>query len=636
MTFRQFAFNNVKRNTRQYLSYFFSCMFSVAVFYIYAVLMFHPEIQNHSFRDVVQNGITAVEVIIFGFSFLFVLYSTGAFIKSRKKEYGILMTLGISKRQLNRMLILENTLIGLISIIAGMLVGTLFANLFIMGFSNLLGMDSSLGFQISWKAPVLTFVCYMIMFEFNSLFVVWTLRLNSIVHLFHSARGPLKTPRFSWILALLGFGLVVAAYYLAWTSDLTTIGLRMLPILALVIPGTYLLFTQFSILFIHLLKKNKSVYFKETNLLTISDLGYKLKDHARLLFFVTILSAVAFTASGVIYGIFKSAENEAAALIPQDVSLVSKGEENINRMDEEVNKVKQAFEEENVRYETFTADLTQAEILSDNSEFWVDMMPFSYYQALLEFQDKQPGQPLAEDEIYVMFTQFEMSVSNQMPDTVTLKSENHQQDFKTKAIPTIVNANYHTRYTVVVPDSVYETYLSVAEPNEHYRYVAFTIDRWTSHAELIEDTLSRPDREIVTGIDSRSNIYLVLREAFSYALFFGLFVSILFFLAAGSILYFKLYQDLDRDVQQYRALYRIGLTIKEMKKVATQQVAYLFFLPFIIAGIHAGFAFKALQNMLASSVFLPSVIIISGFFIIYAIYFFFIRGLYISKIKQVM
>ncbi len=636
MTFRQFAFNNVKRNSRQYLSYFFSCMFSVAVFFIYAVIMFHPEIQNHDFRDVVQSGITAVEVIIFGFSFLFVLYSTGAFIKSRKKEYGILMTLGISKSQLNRLLILENSIIGLVSIIAGILIGTLFSNLFIMGFSNLLGLENSLGFQISWKALLLTFVGYFIMFELNSLIVVWTLRVNSIVNLFHGARAPKRTPKFSWILAIIGFLLVIAAYYLAWTSDLLSIGYRMLPILGLIIPGTYLLFTQFSVLFIHLLKKNKHLYFKKTNILTISELGYKLKDHARLLFFVTILSAVAFTASGVLYGVFDSAETEASVYVPQDASFLSKGEENIDKMDEEVSKFTKTLDEEKIDYQALTVDRTQALTMIDGVETWVDILSYSDYKSLLELNDEELTENLGENEMMVMLATFEMTFSNRISDELTIESENNQQTLQTKIVPTIVNSNYHTRHTVVVNDEMYKEFASVAEPNEKYRYIALTFDDWVANAELIDETADKIDNEIVSGIDTKANTYLAMRNSLSYALFFGLFISVLFFLAAGSILYFKIYQDLDKDVRQYHALYRIGLTIGEMKKIATQQVAYLFFIPFILAVIHAGFAFKALQNMLESSVLIPSVTLISGYLLVYAIYFFFIRGLYIRKIKQVM
>ncbi|UOQ48819.1 ABC transporter permease [Gracilibacillus caseinilyticus] len=635
MTFRQFAFNNVKRNFRQYLSYFFSCMFSVAVFFIYAVIMFHPEMEGHTFRQTVQRGITAVEIIIFVFSFLFILYSTGAFVKSRKHEYAILMTLGIGKGQLNRLLILENTIIGLVSIIAGLLVGTLFANIFIMGFSNLLDLEESLGFVIAWKALALTVAGYFVMFEINSILVVWTLRLNSIVSLFKGARGPKKTPKFSWILSIIGLALVIAAYYLAATANLITIFERMFIILALIVPGTYLLYTQFSVLLIHLLKKNKTLYLKKTNLLTISDLGYKLKDHARLLFFVTILSAVAFTASGVIYGIYQSAETEASAYIPQDASFLSKGEENIAQMDQEVKKITDGLKQEDISFQTLIVDRTQAQTMIDGEQVWIDLLAYSDYRALAELQGESVIQ-LGNDEAMLLQYHYMTAVAPFNQDQLTIESEEAKVTLQARAAAkSILNPNFQTTYTVVVPDRTFSEFAAVAQPNEHYRYVALFIDNWTSNAEMITEKLALADTDI-TVTHSTADQYLMFRDSFSYALFFGLFVSVLFFLAAGSILYFKLYQDLDKDIQRYQSLYRIGLTVKEMKQSATRQIGYLFFTPFVFAVVHAGFAFWALQNMLESSILLPSILLISCYLAIYVIYFFFVRGLYINKIKQVM
>ncbi len=636
MTFRQFAFNNVKRNARQYLSYFFSCMFSVAVFFIYAVIMFHPEIEGHEFRQSVQRGILAAEIIIFAFSFLFVMYSTGAFVKSRKKEYGLLMTLGISKGQLNRLLIIENTIIAIVSIVAGVLVGILFANLFIMGFSQILGLDGSLGFYIAPKAILLTVIGYFIMFEINSLFVVWTLRTNAVIDLFRGARAPKRVPRFSWILSIIGVGLVAAAYYIAWTAELYNIFYRMLPILTLIVPGTYLLYTQFSVAFMDILKKRKSLYFKQTNLLTISELSYKLKDHARLLFFVTILSAVAFTASGVLFGILKSAETEASAFIPQDMILLSKGEENISQMDAEVQKVTDHLDEENITYTEVTVDRTQAMFMEDGNEKWLDMISYSDYKTLAKLNGTEISKEPADDEIFIMLPNVVLPAATNFPETIDIGSESNQQQVSVQTTEAVLVTNRHTSYSGVVSDQLYEKFASEAQPNERYRTVVFSIDNWTEHAETIIESMTTVDREIISGRDASADIYLMMKNSLSHALFFGLFISVLFFLAAGSILYFKLYQDLDKDVAQYKALYRIGLTVKEMKKVATKQVAYLFFIPFSVAVIHASFAFKALQNMLESSIILPSITLISCYLLVYAIYFFFIRGLYISKMKQVM
>ncbi|ENH96591.1 hypothetical protein J416_09941 [Gracilibacillus halophilus YIM-C55.5] len=636
MTFKQFAFNNVKRNARQYMSYFFSCMFSVSVFFIYAVIMFHPEIDGHEFRQTVQRGIAAVEIIIFSFSFLFVMYSTGAFIKSRKKEYGLLMTLGISKGQLNRLLILENTIIGCVSIVAGLLIGTLFANVFIMGFSNMIDIDGSLGFAIAPKAVLLTVVSYFVMFELNTLAITWTMRTNAVVDLFRGAKAAKRVPKFSWILSIIGLGLVITAYSLAWTADLLSIFPRMFPILLLIIPGTYLLFTQSSVALINLLRRNKSIYFRQTNLLTISDLYYKLKDHSRLLFFVTILSAVAFTASGVLFGAYQSAKTEAEALVAQDVSLLSKGEEHIANMDDEVSTFKQQLEQKGIDYQSLAMERTQAKIHHMDQDIWVDLLSVSNYKQLQKLNGNTVDIDVSNDEMVVMLPRYLTPGEEEFANELTVTSENVEETFTVQTMDTIVNQNTHNRYTIVVSDEMYQHYASVQEPNEQYRYVAFSIHNWSSHAEAIYDSTHMIDREIVTGIDTQAQIYLTLKNSLSFALFFGLFISVLFFLAAGSILYFKMYQDLDNDVSRYRSLYRIGLTVKEMKKIATKQVAYLFFIPFSVAVIHASFAFKALQNMLTSSVFMPSLLLISCYLAIYAIYFFFIRGLYIRKLKEVM
>jgi len=85
----------------------------------------------------------------------------------------------------------------------------------------------------------------------------------------------------------------------------------------------------------------------------------------------------------------------------------------------------------------------------------------------------------------------------------------------------------------------------------------------------------------------------ILKEGMSYPFFFGIFISVLFFLAAGSILYFRMYQNIDKDLHHFHSLYRIGLTDKEMKKIITKRLSFLFFIPFFIAVVHAGFAFKA-------------------------------------------
>ncbi|SHH81685.1 ABC transporter permease [Virgibacillus chiguensis] len=633
MTFRQFTFNNVKRNTRAYLSYFLSCMFAVIVFFMYAVVIFHPEIATYDFIDAVKSGIIASEVIIYLFSFLFVLYSTSAFIKSRKKEYGILTTLGISKFQLNRMLILENTIIGLTSIVAGILVGALFTKLFLMIFSVILGTGEVFSFYLSWKAIAITVILFFFMFEINSLLVVLTLRTKSVMEVFRGAQAPRKKPRFSWIISVLALAAVTYSYYLAYTADLISMTYRMFIILALIIPGTYFLFTQFSIALTSFLQSRKRIFYKRLNLLIISDLTYKLKDNAKLLSMVTILSAVAFTSSGVLYGLFQAAEEESERFVPQDYSLLAEGEENKAEFNETIQEVESIFRKSQMPFQSLIIPAVKTSSTSNIAE-WDDVevfvFGFSDYNKMMDTNKQKQLEALKNNEAILLTQEVISPYIPPIPNKLQFFTGKKEIELKIELKENTTNATAFWGSNLVVSDSTFNKLQKYGE--EAYYYTA-NIPNWIEYVDEIEQA------EVAASSDafyksSRAVFYTGFKEAVSYLFFFGIFISVLFFLAAGSILYFRMYQGIDKDIAHYYSLYRIGLTNKEMKKIATRQIAFLFFLPFFVAVIHAAFAYKALQNMLASSVLIPSMYIISFYFIVHFINFIFIRNFYLSRLKK--
>ena len=637
MTFTQFAFNNVRRNTRAYLSYFLSCMFSVMIFFMYAVAVFHPDIAEYEFRDIVQRGIVLSEVIIYGFSFLFVLYSTGAFIKSRKKEYGLLTTLGISKTQLNSMLILENTIIGIASIVSGIIAGALLTKAFLMFFSIALGLEDVLPFYLSLKAIGLTALLFFIMFELNTIAVIWTLRTKSIMEVFRGSRSPKKIPRFSWILSILSLAAIGIAYYLAYTASWITIFPRMFLILFFIIPGTYFLFTQFSIAFTNGLRRNKHYYYRKLNMLTTSDLTFKLRDNARLLFFVTILSAVSFTSSGVMYGIYIGAAEQVEYFSPQDVTLIGKGEENKEAFLEEVSFVEERFQTENILYESMLVRPVEVQGHSNVNEWMEDkflIYSYSDYQKMLEMNDEKIGFRLTEQDVYMLIPEMLSSTNLDLPETITFDS-NSNTEFNVKTAVSGINSNVYTNNPIIVSDQVFEQYYQRADGRDIYYNYAMDIPNWVDHAEEIAQIVSWRNFEVARP-DSKASMYITNKESMSYMFFFGIFISVLFFIAAGSILYFRMYQDIDNDLKLFHSLYRVGLTDKEMKKIATKELSLLFFIPFFVAVIHAGFAFKALQNLLSSSVILPTIFVICIYFIVHFANFIFIRNIYTAKLKKVM
>ena len=117
-------------------------------------------------------------------------------------------------------------------------------------------------------------------------------------------------------------------------------------------------------------------------------------------------------------------------------------------------------------------------------------------------------------------------------------------------------------------------------------------------------------------------------------LFVGMFVSILFFICAGSMLYFKLFTEWQDDRAQYRALSKLGLTVKELKKISTVQIGMLFFLPFLVAVVHAGFALKIVQDLLGSSVWQYGLTVAGIFFLLQSLFFLLSRQAYLRLIAK--
>src|SRR5699024_12042508 len=91
-------------------------------------------------------------------------------------------------------------------------------------------------------------------------------------------------------------------------------------------------------------------------------------------------------------------------------------------------------------------------------------------------------------------------------------------------------------------------------------------------------------------------IYLI-NKVYVTILFVGLFIGVVFFVSAGSLLYFRFYSELDDDKEKFKAIAKKGLTEKELKKVINRQTAILFFAPIVVALIHGAVALTALSHM---------------------------------------
>ena len=125
----------------------------------------------------------------------------------------------------------------------------------------------------------------------------------------------------------------------------------------------------------------------------------------------------------------------------------------------------------------------------------------------------------------------------------------------------------------------------------------------------------------------------VYKKQYASFMFVGLFIGLVFFVSAGSFLYFRLYMDLDEDKQKFKSIAKMGLTEKELKKILSRQTMILFFAPIIVAIIHGAVALTALSHLFSYNLMKESATVLSVFFVIQVLYFFIVRFFYTKQIK---
>lgn len=634
MKFRQLAISNMLGNRHQYSAFFFSSVFAVMVFFVYASFIFHPDVRGGNIfgGQAVAVAMIACEVIITIFSFFFVLYSCSAFLKSRKKEFGLFTLFGFTKLQLRRMVLYENMLICLLSLGAGMGLGMLFNKLFYILISDMLDIAQPLRFYFPHMAMLLTAGGYIILFLLITLLSMRHATNQQISELLVASRQPKRLPLFSVWLSVLSVLSLGVAYAMAYTMNAGTMIKLMLPIIGLVVLGTYFLFTQSSVAVLKGLQTRKKIHYKNTNMIIISQLMFKLKDNATVLFLVTVLCAVILTASGFLNVLVNGIKDQLIERYPQTIGFMETGTDAHNVVRPE--DVRRILKEDGAELE-YEVKLTGLPLhaVMPGMQRTVQAMAVSQsdYNALAARARNMERVETAYGQAWFVYPYFEMKqqfVQTNEQLSMTVDKNPLQLTMLGQKNGEIAR----TPYLFVLNDKQYQE-LAAAVPDERKLVsYGFELKDWKNAGPTIERIAKLVPSEEQYNFASRTAEYASFRQFGSLAFFIAIFVSVLFFIASGSLLFFKLFTEMEEDKTQLQALRRIGLTHGEIKRIITVQIAALFYLPCLVGSVHTAFAMKALSNMLHAQVWLYSGIVLLVYLALQTAYFWFSKESYFKKV----
>lgn len=642
MTFQQFAYHNVIRNSRVYAAFFMASIFSVFVFFIYSMLMFHPNIEDRFLRDIAFGGMLIAEIILIIFTLFFLFYSMSAFLQARSKEFGLLLNLGMEKTQLNRLLFLETMILGFISITVGIFWGFAFSKFFFMVIREMFLLDS-LPLYVSWKPFTLTIIVFMTLFIIISISSIVFIRQKEIIQLLKGYWKQNEQVGYVKWKAILGIVLLLSAYSLVIVSLFYMTFWITFIIVSLALVGTYLFFTDSLLGLISLIRKRKSWYWHPFRLIAFAEGSIKVRENSYMFFVVTIVSTLAFLSVGVVTS-FTSFTSQYRAMNPVSIFYASEWD---NPFEEEhIMKLSQELQRENLSYELVKFNIKKQ--TSSNVEEEVNLIKESEVNSLA-LALKFPLIDLRQGEAMLLTNSRAFNKNLLHTEQMVLEESN---------VPLLLLENYPynifpsmvmTQKMIIISD---EDYGLITEPLEGYgaeesyrTFYAFHVPQWLRTKDIGTDL----DRIMTASIGTSTNNpnpyyfenpglnYSIIRATFSLLLFTGLLVAAVLLLAAGSFVYFKLYTDLERDKKQYNVLRRMGITDQELVKIVNRQLIPQFFLPWGLAMVHSTFSFIFLQevwvDLAAVSIAKEMLIVLLVFTIIQVSYFYLIRWRYIAHIQ---
>ena len=657
--YSKFALNNLVKNKRFILPYIFSAIFTIASFYILTSLSLGSNL------DKLPQGISATKQVLgFGviviaiFSAIFLFYTYSFLIKRRVREFGLYSVLGMTKKQIARILILETIFIAVITLVFGLAFGLLFDKLMLLVLLKLFTAGVSFGFVITPIAVFLTILLFGGIFFLLLIYTVVKISRLKIVALLKEENNGEREPKARLILALLGLGLTGYGYYLAQTiqNPIKAITMFFIAVLA-VIFGTYLIFMAVSITVLKLMKNNKTFYYKPKNFISVSGLLYRMKRNAVGLANICILSTMVLVTMGTTSALYAGSEEAYNTRFPRDI-IVNGYRSTEGKLAEIEKNVKKATQDAGVE----TKDLVSYNMLNVvgrlngteinyESEFTGSFDKIKSI-VVLELKDynkvSKEQKTLNDGETLLFIDKKGKYEANEIAvQGVNLKIKEKLTDFP-GALGTAA-ANIMDTYYVVVKDnadvkkieSALKKKLNMSdEEGEVYNYVGFNISDKTKEAQVIEN-FKQLEKESNINIEGKAENETNFKGFYASFLFIGVFISMIFVVSQVVIMYYKQISEGYEDKGKFGIMRKVGLTDRQIKQSIRSQVLMIFFAPLAVATLHTVVAYPFIEKILKlflatnNNVFLIALAVtIAVFAVFYLIVYLITSRIYYRIIKE--
>ncbi|WP_133013901.1 FtsX-like permease family protein [Clostridium cuniculi] len=612
--YSKIAINNVKKSFKDYTIYFLTIAFAVCIFYSFnaidaqkAVLVMSKS--QAEYMTVVTTLISYVSIFV---SFILgglILYANNFLIKKRKKELGIYMTLGMSKSKISKILLGETLIVGILSLVAGLLLGVLLSQGLSLFTAKLFEVDmTEFKFIVSFGAICKTSLYFAIIFGVLMIFNTTIVSRYKLIDMLNARRKneeiKIKNPIVSSIIFIISVAILVFAYYLV-----TKVGLNMQKIefeasIVLGILGTVGFFFGIAGFIISMVQRSKNIYLKKLNIFITRQISSKVNTNflsmavISLMLFITIV----LLSTGLS---FKSAL-EAGIVAPFDASvkLFTEEGEKYTSVDQILNIAKYDVKDNKaIFFNTYRMDGPDANSILKNyavgsfkkdldngKERWefIDVIKLSDFNKIRELEGKSTF-TMNDDEVMLLsnFKSAKASIENmiKLKGTVNLNGKEYKvanTDYLDDALYNSVIAD--NVLTLIVNDNFDgNIYLSDAYMDVNYKNPGdeSAEEDMQNSFHNVKDNKELYDLPLI--VYTKQDVYNENKGVSTIILYIGLYLGIVFLIASAAVLALQQLSEASDSSDRYKALKKIGATEKMINKTIFAQTVIYFIMPLGLA-----------------------------------------------------
>lgn len=616
MRFSAIVLKNFKQNLRHYGIYLFSLMLSIALYFSFVTLKYTDSIANGENAKLLNSSAGIGEKFLFVIIIIFLMYANRLFIKRRTKSFALFQLIGLSRKDLMRMMMLEQAIIFIGTTVIGLLLGLFGSRLLLLIVKKTAQIP--LDIKILFEPAVLTVTMILVVISFILIMVqsFIFIKRRSIIQLMYDVQQSEATQanmtKAEMTFGILGIAMIGLGYYLS-TIMLKNIELTLISaflILFLTVVGAYFFFRSSVSLIFKSLKRSKRGYVNVTDVVFTASIMHRMKKNAFSLTVIGIISAITITLLSFATISKANIENNVNGLAPHEFTYINEGE---------AQKLEAYLNAKNIPYNKVVQHVIEVPIVHSGKALHKDVNSLPIISdAEVDKMDVNPG----EITLVNYFKVSETFIGLDKGVTIDLgRKEKHAPLEITETSPYNV-LSYRAalgRSVGIIDHKTFEMLKATQikdKDNPPITQVGFDL-KSAKDVVKVESANEQFNQMLPQSRTSLEKEQLAFSGMF---LFVSGFLGVAFLIAAGCIIYIKQMDENEDEMANYQILRKMGYTHQDMFKGLALKIAFNFGLPLIIGLGHAFFAARAFNTLMNGVDFAPVIFAMTVYAVIYLIF----------------